>query len=85
MLIHFVEFQPSPSLDSTPCKDYGDVVNQTCLAELLERLFVVWDVHHDEEDSEVVLALQATDAIVNVLRVQAMVFERQEEGAGCSA
>jgi len=69
-----VQLQVSRALGGGPAEDDGDVVDQTGLAEFLERLFVVRDVDEDEQDAQRVLAGEAADARVDVLGVQTVVF-----------
>lgn len=69
----------------TPTQHDGDVVDNGCLGQFAQWLLVVLNVDHCQQDAQRILALEVSDAVVDVLWVQAVVFEREEEGTcGCA-
>lgn len=85
MFIRLKEFDVSRTLRGTPGEDESDVVDEARFAEFFERVFVVLDIDHYQDDAEGVFSLQPFDAGVDVFGVEAVVFQAQEEGAGCHA
>ena len=39
------------------------------------------DIHHCKENPQIIFATQGTDATIDVLRMQAMIFEAEKESA----
>ena len=75
ILVGFVELEVARRLSGRPAENNGDVVDERRLGEFAQRVFVVGDVDHCEEDAELVFALEVLDAGVDVLGVQAVVFQ----------
>ena len=86
VLVALEQLQVPPGFLRGPREDQGQVVDHARLRQLLEGLLVVLDVDHAEEDAQRVgAAPEVADAAVDVLRVQAVVFEGEEERAGGGA
>ena len=81
VLVRFVQLEIAPGFVCGPAEDQRQIVDQRGLGELFERLLVVRDIHHRQENPQIVFSRQGPDARVDVLRVQAVVLETEEQGA----
>lgn len=80
MLVGLEQLQVSCTFGSRPAENDGDIVDDTRLAQFLQALLVILNVHHAQDNTERVLALQVLDSRVNVLGMEAMILQAQEEG-----
>jgi len=83
VLVRLVQLKVAGGLSSRPAQNYGDVVDERRLGQLAQRVLVVGDVDHGQQDAQVVLALQVADARVDVLGVEAVVLEAAREAVSC--
>lgn len=80
-LVGLEPLEVAPGLGGGPGQHEGEVVHQRRLGEFLEGILVRGDVDHGEQDAQVVRPAQGADPPVDVFRVQAVVFQAEEERA----
>ncbi len=61
------------------------LLTKGCFRELSERVFVVWNVHHCEQDTKVVFPLEISYPGVDVFRVEAVILETVVRGKPVSS
>ncbi|KFY21175.1 hypothetical protein V493_07559, partial [Pseudogymnoascus sp. VKM F-4281 (FW-2241)] len=81
MLKSLIQLQIPRPLRGAPAQHNGHIIHRPRLAELLDRFLMIRDVDQRQQHAERVFPSQPADAVVHVLRVQAVVLEAQEERA----
>ena len=85
MLIGFEQLQITTCFRSRPRQDQSEVVDQRGFGKFAQGFLMVLDIDHGKQDPEIIFAPERADAGIDVLGVQAVVFETEEQSACCQA